>query len=249
MTGVNIFGSGLTNKSQTSQRGPPGIGFKYLDEHGNFDIDNKRLGNVGICKDDRDAVSKIYADLEVKRIEEKFQKNHDELNLNLTENIKVASQKVEEKFQQMYDELNLNLAETSDNIDANKENIRVASEKIVEILGELENKVPKEQFNDIMNTTRRIIDQRISTVRTEVSSDIAKATDSFALIHSVRRNLEDTTSVIESLSNDIIVNKSELEIIKTQIAQINKKIEDQTDRVDNLVKSLIKENIEPYFEE
>ena len=47
MTGVNIFGEvSSPNKNITVQKGPPGIGFKYLDRSGNYDIGKKRLANV-----------------------------------------------------------------------------------------------------------------------------------------------------------------------------------------------------------
>ena len=44
MSGVNIFGEQLQlNKNLTPQRGPAGVGFRYLDAIGNFDINKKRL--------------------------------------------------------------------------------------------------------------------------------------------------------------------------------------------------------------
>ena len=47
MSGVNIFGEPLQlNKNLTPQRGPAGVGFRYLDAIGNFDINKKRLANV-----------------------------------------------------------------------------------------------------------------------------------------------------------------------------------------------------------
>ena len=47
MSGVNIFGEPLQlNKNLTPQRGPAGVGFRYLDAVGNFDINKKRLANV-----------------------------------------------------------------------------------------------------------------------------------------------------------------------------------------------------------
>ena len=47
MSGVNIFGEPLQlNENLTPQRGPAGVGFRYLDAIGNFDINKKRLANV-----------------------------------------------------------------------------------------------------------------------------------------------------------------------------------------------------------
>ena len=63
MTGVNIFGEVLSsNKNITVQRGPPGIGFKYLDGSGNFDIGKKRLANVAKPEESFDAVNKDFFD-------------------------------------------------------------------------------------------------------------------------------------------------------------------------------------------
>ena len=63
MSGVNIFGEALSLKRNiTVQRGPPGIGFKYLDGSGNFDIRKKRLANVARPKENFDAVNNYYFD-------------------------------------------------------------------------------------------------------------------------------------------------------------------------------------------
>ena len=63
MTLVNIFGEALTsNKNITVQRGHPGIGFKYLDGSGNFNIGKKRLANVAGPKENFDAVNKELFD-------------------------------------------------------------------------------------------------------------------------------------------------------------------------------------------
>ena len=63
MSGVNIFGKALSStKNITVQKGPPGIGFKYLDGSGNFDIGKKRLTNVARPEETFDAVNKDYFD-------------------------------------------------------------------------------------------------------------------------------------------------------------------------------------------
>ena len=43
---VNIFGSSKQVSGGPGQKGQPGIGFKLLDNEGNFDIDSKRLANI-----------------------------------------------------------------------------------------------------------------------------------------------------------------------------------------------------------
>ena len=44
------------------QRGPPCIGFKYLDGAGNFDIGKKKLANVAKPEETFDAVNEDYLD-------------------------------------------------------------------------------------------------------------------------------------------------------------------------------------------
>ena len=60
MNGVNKFGRGTNNNIVL--RGPPGIGFRYLDTDGNFDIRGKRLANVSSPVASMDASNKLYVD-------------------------------------------------------------------------------------------------------------------------------------------------------------------------------------------
>jgi hypothetical protein len=55
---VNIFGAGVYS-SGPGQKGAPGVGFKLLDDEGNYNIDNKRLANVASAVDDGDAMNKL----------------------------------------------------------------------------------------------------------------------------------------------------------------------------------------------
>lgn len=74
MSGVNIFGEPLsTNKKKTIQRGPAGIGFKYLDAEGNFDIDKKRLANVADPIVQHDAANRSYIDKEIARLWDSYE--------------------------------------------------------------------------------------------------------------------------------------------------------------------------------
>jgi hypothetical protein len=58
---VNIFGSGIYNNGGPGQKGAPGVGFKLLDDEGNYNIASKRLANVGSAVDDGDAINKLLA--------------------------------------------------------------------------------------------------------------------------------------------------------------------------------------------
>ena len=57
---VNVFGSSKQVSGGPGRKGQPGIGFKLLDNDGNFDIDSKRLANVAQPVSDNDAVTKVY---------------------------------------------------------------------------------------------------------------------------------------------------------------------------------------------
>ena len=57
---VNIFGSSKQVSGGPGKKGQPGIGFKLLDNEGNFNIDSKRLANVAQPISDSDAVTKVY---------------------------------------------------------------------------------------------------------------------------------------------------------------------------------------------
>ena len=64
MSGVNIFGEPLqlNKKFNTTTGVPAGVGFRYLDAIGNFDINKKRLANVASPIDHYDAIKKEYND-------------------------------------------------------------------------------------------------------------------------------------------------------------------------------------------
>ena len=67
---VNIFGEGIhiSGTGGPGQRGQPGIGFKILDDEGNYDIDGKRMANVGFPEGHNDTVAKAYVDKDVNTI-------------------------------------------------------------------------------------------------------------------------------------------------------------------------------------
>ncbi|CAF4399852.1 unnamed protein product, partial [Rotaria socialis] len=91
---VNIFGNGpITASTGTivNHRGPPGLGFKYLDEERNFDIENKRIANVASPIEENDVTTKIYIDDKIISITNKLddlgEQNMNEVNLLKGEDI------------------------------------------------------------------------------------------------------------------------------------------------------------------
>ena len=105
---INIFGA--TNKNNTSVHGvreQPGIGFKFLNDEGNFDIDNKRLADLSEPIDNNDATTTVYVNKRVARLKNalvrvintnksKFEDSINKINENVT-NSEILSGKVIEK--------------------------------------------------------------------------------------------------------------------------------------------------------
>jgi chromosome segregation ATPase len=80
MTGVNIFGTGINSTPISQLRGPPGIGFRYLDAEKNFDLNNRRLANISCPIEDKDAVCKTYVDEEVAKVSDVHVKDSEMIN-------------------------------------------------------------------------------------------------------------------------------------------------------------------------
>jgi DNA repair exonuclease SbcCD ATPase subunit len=80
MTGVNIFGTGINSTPISQLRGPPGIGFRYLDAEKNFDLNNRRLANISCPIEDKDAACKTYVDEEVAKVSDVHVKDSEMIN-------------------------------------------------------------------------------------------------------------------------------------------------------------------------
>ena len=80
MTGVNIFGTGINSTPISHLRGPPGIGFQYLDAEKNFDLNNRRLANISCPIEDKDAACKSYVDEEVVKVSDVHVKDSEMTN-------------------------------------------------------------------------------------------------------------------------------------------------------------------------
>ena len=110
MIGLNIFGGGF-NPNKQGERGPPGIGFKYLDEHKNYDINSKRLANVSDPVENKDAANKLYVDNYVEEIKNKYSEltdKHDQLNshyLNIVSAVTEQSEAIAENENKIEDGL------------------------------------------------------------------------------------------------------------------------------------------------
>ena len=81
---VNIFGSSKQVSAGPGRKGLPGVGFKLLDNVGNFDIDSKRLANVAQPVGDNDAVTKVYVNEAISKHESNIDFIESRLKQNLT---------------------------------------------------------------------------------------------------------------------------------------------------------------------
>ena len=106
---VNIFGSGpVTTATTISRRGPPGIGFKYLDEEGNFDIENKRLANVAFPLEENDVTTKIYTDNLVTEIKSKVDetlKHTGDISTKINEIQKIPIEAINDSLDELKSEM------------------------------------------------------------------------------------------------------------------------------------------------
>jgi len=154
---VNIFEA--TNKNTTNVhgvRGQPGIGFKFLDDEGNFDIDNKRLANLSDPIEDNDATPQVYVNRRVVRLENALMRV---ININKSkyeDSINKVNEKVIENKSKYEDEINkvyeniINLEISSGKVIENESNVQVLTKNVDENktnLGVLSGKVYPNEIN------------------------------------------------------------------------------------------------------
>jgi len=197
---VNIFGAGSKSKSSLSgQRGPAGIGFKYLDEERNFDIGNKRLGNVGLPIELTDAVSKIYTDQLVK----------EKAYINQQEVVEVRTE-----LRSLKEELNI----------ASFENVRSISSLLTQIdrnRQELDGSILK-CISDINGTGREL-----NIISGEMQDSKASFTKMMTDLNIKYLANKSDIIILKQMPEDIVINKAEIEglkkyveVIKDQVSEI-----------------------------
>ena len=207
MSGVNIFGEPLQlNKNLTPQRGPAGVGFRYLDAIGNFDINKKRLANVASPIDHYDAINKEFSDNYMNEIKalisdvERKQSNY----IGLLNNVKIDYNDFKKSYQVDQNELN------SKSIDEFLERIyqeyivlntkyneldqkvTIVRESFERLAGEASEFVTQDHLNSIMTERTRINDLYLNNLKTELSSQTAKVNDDLSKV---------LNEIIEELAN------------------------------------------------
>ena len=199
MSGVNIFGEPLQlNKNLTPQRGPAGVGFRYLDAIGNFDINKKRLANVASPIEHYDAINKEYSDNYMNEIKalisdvERKQNNY----IGLLNNVKIDYNDFKKSYQEDQNKLNSKIKSIDEFLERIYQEYIVLNTKYNELdqivtlvrdsferlAGEASELVTKDHLNSIMTERTRINDLYLNNLKTELSSQTAKVNDDLSKV-------------------------------------------------------------------
>ena len=199
MSGVNIFGEPLQpNKNLTPQRGPAGVGFKYLDAIGNFDINKKRLANVASPIEHYDAINKEYSDNYMNEIKtlisdvERKQNNY----IGLLNTVKIDYNDFKKFYQEDQNELSSKIKSIDEfleriyqecivlNTNSNEldQKVTLVRDSFERLAGEASEFVTKDQLNSIMTERTRINDLYLNNLKTELSSQTAKVNDDLSKV-------------------------------------------------------------------
>ena len=199
MSGVNIFGEPLQlNKNLTPQRGPAGVGFRYLDAIRNFDINKKRLANVASPIEHYNAINKEYSDNYMNEIKalisdvERKQNNY----IDLLNNVKIDYNDFKKSYQEEQNELNSKIGSIGEfleriyqecivlNTKSNEldQKVTLVRDSFERLAGEASEFVTKDHLNSIMTERTRINDLYLNNLKTELSSQTAKVNDDLSKV-------------------------------------------------------------------
>ena len=199
MSGVNIFGEPLQlNENLTPQRGPAGVGFRYLDAIGNFDINKKRLANVASPIDHYDAINKEYSDNYINEIKALISDDEREQNyyIGLLNNVKIDYNDFKKSYQVDQNKLNSKIKSIDEFLERIYQEYIVLNTKYNELdqkvtlvrnsferlAGEASEFVTQDHLNSIMTERTRINDLYLNNLKTELSSQTAKVNDDLSKV-------------------------------------------------------------------
>ena len=199
MSGVDIFGEPLQlNENLTPQRGPAGVGFRYLDAIGNFDINKKRLANVASPIDHYDAINKEYSDNYMNAIKALISDVEREQNyyIGLLNNVKIDCNDFKKSDQVDQNKLNSKIKSIDEFLERIYQEYIVLNTKYNELdqkvtlvrdsferlAGEASEFVTKDHLNSIMTERTRINDLYLNNLKTELSSQTAKVNDDLSKV-------------------------------------------------------------------
>ena len=199
MSGVNIFGEPLQlNENLTPQRGPAGVGFRYLDAIGNFDINKKRLANVASPIDHYDAINKEYSDNYINEIKALISDVEGEQNyyIGLLNNVKIDYNDFKKSYQVDQNKLNSKIKSIDEFLERIYQEYIVLNTKYNELdqkvtlvrnsferlAGEASEFVTQDHLNSIMTERTSINDLYLNNLKTELSSQTAKVNDDLSKV-------------------------------------------------------------------
>ena len=199
MSGVNIFGEPLQLiENLTPQRGPAGVGFRYLDAIGNFDINKKRLANVASPIDHYDAINKEYSDNYMNEIKALISDVEREQNyyIGLLNNVKIDYNDFKKSYQVDQNKLNSKIKSIDEFLERIYQEYIVLNTKYNELdqkvtlvrnsferlAGEASEFVTQDHLNSIMTERTRINDLYLNNLNTELSSQTAKVNDDLSKV-------------------------------------------------------------------
>ena len=199
MSGVNIFGEPLQlNENLTPQRGPAGVGFRYLDAIGNFDINKKRLANVASPIDHYDTINKEYSDNYMNEIKALISDVEREQNyyIGLLNNVKIDYNDFKKSYQVDQNKLNSKIKSIDEFLERIYQEYIVLNTKYNELdqkvtlvrdsferlAGEASEFVTQDHLNSIMTERTRINDLYLNNLKTELSSQTAKVNDDLSKV-------------------------------------------------------------------
>ena len=210
MSGVYIFGEPLQlNKNLTPQRGPAGVGFRYLDAIENFDINKKRLAIVASIEH-YDAINKEYSDNYMNEIKalisdvERKQNNY----IGLLNNVKIDYNDFKKSYQEDQNELNFKIKSIDEflerihqecivlNTKSNEldQKVTLVRDSFERLAGEASEFFTKDHLNSIMTERTRINDLYLNNLKTELSSQTAKVNDDLSkVLNEIIDELANTT--------------------------------------------------------
>lgn len=213
---VNVFGSSLKSPTNVvGRRGLPGIGFKYLDDEGNFDMNNKRLANIADPIDENDAVNKLYTD-------------------ELVESVNIVTRAFVDKL----------VSDRATLIERQFVNLRVEMSSDVAKV----NDTMYKKFSETLNKMSVSVDAKFKTLAEQLSNveSVLRVITSDIVINS--SEIEHVKAYIENVKEDVSRMKGLYTTIEAMQSAVNN-IEIQFNRLENrindLVKGLIRDNIEP----
>ena len=199
MSGVNIFGEPLQlNENLTPQRGPAGVGFRYLDAIGNFDINKKRLANVASPIDHYDAINKEYSDNYMNEIKALISDVERKQNyyIGLLNNVKIDYNDFEKSYEEEQNELNSKIRSIDEFLeriyqeyivlntkyDELDQKVTIVRDSFERLAGEASEFVTQDHLNSIMTERTRINDLYLNNLKTELSSQTAKVNDDLSKV-------------------------------------------------------------------